>query len=66
MLWNENGHTFRRVLNIEAERSKGETEAKRTQKKQDEEERVKVALSREDLCRSRWIVGINLIATRWG
>ena len=41
---------------------------KRTQKRQVEDECVKVGLRREDaLCRSKWSVGVNLITAglRW-
>ena len=40
---------------------------KRTWKKQVGEESMKVGVREEEaLCRSEWIVGVNLIACRWG
>ena len=48
-------------LEVETQRKKGRL--KRTWKKQVDEESEKVGLRREDaLCRSKWSVGVNLIA----
>ena len=38
---------------------------KKTWKKQVENKNMKIGLNKEDaVCRSKWIVGVNLIATR--
>ena len=48
---------------VESQRKKGRL--KRTWKRQVEEESMKFGLRSEDaLCRSKWIVGVNVIATR--
>ena len=62
VLRREDGHVSRRASDlIGGKRKKGRP--KRTQKKQVEEKNVKVGLRREDV---KWIVGVNLIATRLG
>ena len=65
MLRIEDGHVMRRALEFEAcgQRKKGRL--RRTWRKQIGVESMKVGLSREDtLCRSKWSVGVNQIATR--
>ena len=65
VLRREDGQDLRRALDLEAEGQGKKGRLKWTWKKQVEEESVKVALSRKDaLCRSKWSVGVNLIATR--
>ena len=60
----EDGHFLRRALDFEVEGQRKKWRPKRTWKKQVEEESVKVCLRMEDaLCRSRWSVGVNQIAT---
>ena len=67
MLRIEDGHALRKALDCEVECQRKKGRPKRTWRKQVEEESVKVGLRREDtLCRSRWSVGINQIATRLG
>ena len=64
VLRREDGHAFRRALNVEVEGQRKKGRPKRTWKKQVEEESMKIGLSREGaLCRSKWSVGINQIAT---
>ena len=58
----EDGHVLRKhlTLKLKVKRRKG---CRRAHGKQVEEESVKVDLIRKDaLCRSKWIVGVNLIA----
>ena len=71
MLMREGGHVLRREGNvvlrrsshIEVEGQRKKRRLKRTWKKQVEGESVKIGLRREDaLCRSKWSVGIDLIA----
>ena len=58
----EDGHVLKMALDLEVEGQRKKWRQKRTRKRQDEEERVKVGLRREDaLCRSKWIVDINQI-----
>ena len=53
VLRREDGHVFRRALDVEVERQREKWRLRRTSKKQVEEESVKVGLRREDsLCRS--------------
>ena len=60
----EDGHVLRRTLDCEAEGEGKKGWLKRTWNKQVEVESMKVGLRREDaLCRSKWIVGVNPIAT---
>ena len=64
MLRRKDGNVLRRALDFEVEGQRKKWRLKRTWKKQVEEESVKVGLRREDtLCRSKWGVGINQIAT---
>ena len=63
VLRREDGHVLRRALTFEVEGQRKKGRLKRTWKRQDEEECVKVGLRGEDaLCRSKWSVGINQIA----
>ena len=63
VLRRDDGDIMRRALYCKVEGQRKKHRLKRTWKKQVEEESVKVGLRREDaLCRSKWIVGINLIA----
>ena len=65
MLRREDGHVLRRSSYFEVEGQRKKWRMKRTWKKQVEEESVKVGLSKEDApCRSKWIIGVNLIANR--
>ena len=55
---------MRRALDFEDEGQRKKWRLKMTWKRQVEEESVKIGLRREDtLCRSKWSVGINQIAT---
>ena len=64
VLRREDGHVFRRALGIYAEGRRNKGWPNMTWKKQVEEESMKVGLSREDvLCRSNWIVSVNLFAS---
>ena len=66
MLRIEDGHSFRRQLELEIEGQKKKGRPKRTWKQQVEEESLKVGLSWEDaLCRSKWIIGVFHIVTEW-
>ena len=59
----KDGHVLRRALHFEVEGQRKNVRSKRTCKKKDEEESVKVGLRREDaLCRSKWGIGVNNIA----
>ena len=63
VLRRQDGHVLRRALDFVfgGQRKKGRP--KRTLKKQDDDESVKVGLRMEDsLCRSKWNVSVNLIA----
>ena len=56
-------HVLRRALEFEVEGQRKKERPKRTLKKPVEDENVKIGLRREDvLCRSKWSVGVNLIA----
>ena len=64
MLRREDHQILRRALDFEADGQRKKGWPKRTQKKQVDEESIKVGMSREDaLCRSNWSAGINQIAT---
>ena len=59
----EDGHVLRRALDLKVEGQMKKGRPMRTWKKQVEEESVKIGLRREDeLCRSKWSVGVDLIA----
>ena len=61
----ENGHALWGALDFEVEGHGKKGRPKRTWKNQVEEESIKAGVIREDaLCRSKWIVAVNLIATR--
>ena len=61
VLRKEDGHVLRRALRFEVEGERMKVRPKRTWKKQVEEESMKVGLSKNDaLCRSMWIVDINV------
>ena len=63
VLRREDGHILRRTLDLEVEGQRKKGRPKRTWKKQVEEESMKVGLRRKDeLCRSKWSVGVNKIA----
>ena len=65
MLRREDGHVLSWASDFKVEGQRKKWRTKRTWKKQVEEESVKVGLSREDApCRSKWIIGVNLISTR--
>ena len=56
-------HVLRRVFDFEVEGQRKKGRRKRTWKKQIEEDSVKVDLRRKyELCRSKWSVGVNLVA----
>ena len=60
MLWREDGHVLRRTADFDVEGQRKKGRLKRTWMKLIE---VKVGLTMED-CRSKWIVGVNLIITK--
>ena len=61
MCGGENAHVLRRALDFESEGQKGRL--KKTNKKQVEDENVKVGLRMEDvLYRSKWSVGVYQIS----
>ena len=63
VLRREDGHVLRMASDFEVEGERKKWRPKRTQKKQVEDECVKVYLRRENaLCRSKWSVGVNQIA----
>ena len=65
VLRREDGHILRNSLDFEVEVHKKSGRLNGTWNKQVEEESMDVGLSREDaLFQSKWIVGVNLIATR--
>ena len=64
MMRRDNGQVLMRALDLEVEGQRNKGWWKRTRKKQVDEENMKVGVSREDApCRSKWSVGVNLIAT---
>ena len=64
VLRREDGHVLRRALDFEVEGQRKKWKLNRTWKRQVEEESMKVGLRREDaLCRSKWSVGVNKIAS---
>ena len=63
VLRREDGHIMRRALDFEVEGQRKKVWQKRTWKRQVEEESVKVGLKMEDVfCRSKWSVGVSMIA----
>ena len=65
VLRREDGLLLRMALDLKVKSKRKKGRLKRKQKKKVEEERMKVGLWREDtLCRSKWSVGVNLIAIR--
>ena len=61
----EGGQVLRRALECKVEGQWKKGRLKRTWERQEEEESVKVVLSREDaLWRTKWSVGVNIIATK--
>ena len=65
MLRREDGYVLRRALDFEVEGHRKKGSPRRTWNKQVEGESMKVGLSRSGaLGQSKWIVGVNLIATR--
>ena len=63
VLRREGGHILRRALDFKVECQRKKGRLKRTWKKEVDEESVKVGFRREDaLCRSKWIVGVGLLA----
>ena len=63
VLRREDVHVLRRALDFEVEGERKKGRRRRTWKKQDEEESMKVGLRRKGaLCRSKWSVGKNKIA----
>ena len=64
VLITENCHVLRRALDFEVEGQRKKGRRKRKWKKQVEEQSMKVGLRRKDaLCRSKWSVEVNQIAT---
>ena len=60
----DDGHLLRRALDFVVEGQRKKRRSKRTWKRQVEEEHVKDGIGREDaIGQSKWIVGVNLIAT---
>ena len=62
----ERSHVMKRALKFEVtgQKKKGSLKTKCKEKERRKEERMKVSLSMGDaLCRSKWMVGINVIAT---
>ena len=67
MLRREDGHILRSTLHFEVEGQRKRGRLKRTWQYQFEEEGMKVRLRREnELCRSKFIVGVCQIATWLG
>ena len=63
VLRRDDGLVLRMTLDFEVEGQRKKGRLKKIWKKQVEEESVKVGLGREDAhCRSKWSVGVNLIA----
>ena len=65
MLRRVDGHALRRQLELKAEGQSKKWMSKRSCEKLIDRESMEVGLSRQDaLCRSKWIVGVDLNATR--
>ena len=64
VLRGEDGQILRSALDFEVEGQNKKERSSKTWKEQIEEKLMMVALNREGaLCDSKWIVGVNLIAT---
>ena len=63
VLSREDGHVLRRALGFEVEGQRKKGRSKRMWNGHVEEEGMEVGLRRDDaLCRSKWSVGVNMIA----